>query len=171
MEYLQVIQLEEIFPTAEELAKMMLDDYGVCNYHGQPHRSFFQAILERRMVELGERRLMRNGVTKVFVYKDEDFLRKFVEDDLLPELEAEKALSISIRDAHDTDKIRHWRVFWKETINLYKKRPLGRESIREYYYGKLLNPHCKSRRRGRPRKEFIDSQSLTLRYSGGFTSN
>jgi hypothetical protein len=152
MEYLQVIQLEEIFPTAEELAKKMLKDYGVCNLHGQPHKNFFQAILERKLAEAGEHHLMRNGTVKVCVYQDEEFLRNFVEEELLPELETEKALSIGIRDANEPERIRNWRVFWKDTVRIYKKRPLGRESIREYYYGKLLNPHCKTRRRGRPRK-------------------
>lgn len=152
MEYLKIITLDEVLPTAEELAKDMLDNYGVCNLHGLPHKGFFQAVLERRLAEKGEHHLMKNGTVKVCVYKDEEFLRKFVEEELLPELEMEKALSISIRDANNSSRFRNWRVFWKETVRIYKKRPLGRESIREYYYGKLLNPHCKTRRRGRPRK-------------------
>lgn len=137
-EYLVSVMLDEEYPTVKELAEQIANDYGVVTYHGTPHYGFVRAILDSDLAEKKEARMMLNSSPRVYVYKNSKVLFDFIEE-ILPELENEKALSIGVKDSQSLGVTKFWRVYWKDTLRVYKKRPLGIEHMRCYQKGHLEN--------------------------------
>lgn len=131
IEYLIAVKMEQEYPTVKELAERLAKDYGIVNYRGLPHYNFVRAFLEDDMKRKHLTRMMLNQSPRVYVYRNSSVLFDFVEN-LLPELEEERALSVGIADQQNEGEMVYWRLYWKPALKIRKKKPLGIGSLRVY---------------------------------------
>lgn len=131
IEYLIAVKMEQEYPTVKELAERLAKDYGIVNYRGLPHYNFVRAFLEDDMKRKHLARMMLNQSPRVYVYRNSSVLFDFVEN-LLPELEDERAMSVGIADQQNEGEMVYWRLYWKPALKIRKKKPLGIGSLRVY---------------------------------------
>lgn len=137
-EYWVSIIRDEEYPTVQELAQRLAKDYGLVNYRGMPHCDFVRAFLEADLHNHGRTRMVKYDGHWISVYDNYENLFNFVEV-ILPELEEEKALAVAITNYQAGAAEKYWRVFLKESLKFYKKRPLNdMGSLRVYRGGKLM---------------------------------
>lgn len=132
--YLSEIDFNEEFPTAKELAKRLARDYGIVTYHGTPHTSFVRSFLDMDIKLHHKQKLMTTTTPRAYVYQNADVLLDFIEN-ILPELENNKAISISIHDkVSGKGMMKTWRLFWKPALPVRRNKVVSLFMPRKYIY-------------------------------------
>lgn len=128
--YYVLMDEEKEYPCVKELAEQLAKVYGIVNRKCEPHDQFVRAYLEEDLRNGNGVRMMSESRPHVQVYSNSEAIFNFAED-LLPQLEEEKMVVVSIPEGDDKPD-KQWKLFWAETLRAHKKIPRPAYSMRVY---------------------------------------
>ena len=121
--YLTPVAMTEKLPTAAELAKKVMDEYGLCSYNRKPNVNFCRAFMDNYLCEHGLPQMMTASSPRSYVYTNTEALFAYV-DKLMIALKKYIAISVSIEVAgKNGHKSQNFRLYYRPKLHCYHGRP------------------------------------------------